>query len=296
MIYILYGEDSYRSRAKLREIAAEYRKKIKGVLDLHRFDAETDDAASFIKETKSISLFQQKKLVIVERFSRAGEKFLKQMKANAEEWQADSNTIVVLWDDAGESAAQKFVKALEPFAAKVQHFGPMSIAEAKKWFDTWLKAQGLALAPSVTAELTDKFHADTWQLTNEAGKIGLGGEPALTKESAERKIFSLTDYFLVNSIQALRALLALRQASTNEQYIFSAIVNHVRLLLLMSDGKEARLEENIHPFVLQKARAKARGLEPSRIRGAYERLFDEDAKIKIGLSDPYSSLVNLILL
>jgi len=138
-----------------------------------------------------------------------------------------------------------------------------------------------------------KFLVD---LINEAMKAALGGELTIPAEDADRKIFALLDTFLLDSISALRALTEMQAAGMNEQYMFAAVVNHTRLLLQLTGRSEFPADEKIHPFVLQKARAKVRNLEPAVISRAYKRLFKEDVKIKTGIVDPYNSLAGSILI
>src|SRR3989338_8114983 len=97
---LLYAKNSNQSRKKLNEIIGEYRAKTNGVFDFHRFDAE-DDATDLLERAgQSASLFQKKKLIVIERPSRGSEAFLKKLRLLAGVWEDDKNTIVVLWDDA----------------------------------------------------------------------------------------------------------------------------------------------------------------------------------------------------
>ena len=295
MIYILYGEDSYRSREKLSEIIEAYRAKAKGVLDIEQFDAEDDDAAMLPKLGQSHSLFQKKKLIVVSYLSRGSESFLKRLKQAIQEWKDDENTIVVLWDDAEKKSAAKWLAVAEPAAKNAHEYKSMTPKEASKWLTLFLENQMLSLDQKAADELAAKFSQDTWRLANEAGKAAMGGEIADRVEIDDKKIFSFLDFLFLDRICTLQALVALRDAGVSEQYIFSAAVNHTRLLLILSDGKELGPEAGTHPFVLSKAQRKVRELDRSKIRALYERLFDEDVKIKTGASDPYSSIVNLVL-
>jgi len=293
MIYLLYGPDSYRSREKLNEIIEAYRAKARGVLDIDRFDAEEGDAALLSKFGQAHSLFQKKKLVIIERPSLGDEKFVKALRLAAKDWKDDANTIVVLWDDgAGKT---KWLPAVDSLADSAHEYKKMTPAEAKKWLGVFLKKEKLELSPKTADELVIKFAADTWRLVNEAGKVGMGGDMAELLEVDDKKIFSFLDFLFLDKVRTLQALISLREAGVNEHYIFSAAVNHTRLLLVLADGHGLGSEAGTHPFVLQKVQRKARSLERQKLRALYERLFDEDVKIKTGVSDPYSSLVQLIL-
>ncbi len=292
MIYLLYGQDSYRSREKLREIVAEYRKKSEGVLDLHQVDAEDDPDGAIAALRSAPSLFQPKRLVVIERAGLAGETLWKKLKPVLKNLAGDKNVIAVFWEP---DESKKFLKFIEPIGAKSQEFRRMTSAEGKRWLAAFLKTRDSSVSDAILDEIILHFIGDTWRMTNEATKAALGGELAIPAEDADRKIFALLDAFLLDSISALRALAEMQAAGMNEQYIFAAIVNHTRLLLQLTGRSEFPADEKIHPFVLQKARAKVRNLEPAVINQAYERLFKEDVKIKTGSSNPFASIVSILL-
>ena len=65
MIIFIYGEDSYRSRQKLNEIIEYYKKIHKNGLSLKFFSDENLNFQEFKDETKSVSMFAGKKLIIL---------------------------------------------------------------------------------------------------------------------------------------------------------------------------------------------------------------------------------------
>lgn len=292
MIYILYGQDSFRSRQKLREIIGEYQKKNEGTLDLHRFDAETDDPREIAEAGKSQSLFQKKKLVVVERPSVNWEKLSKVLKPVLKQWAGDKNVFVIFWDNAIGKDFNAFLKVAEPLAEKTQEYKQMSRGEAERWFAAYVKDKKLNLGAEKVRDLLARYSQDTWQLINEAEKVALGGEPSEPLFLADEKIFGFIDAVLVDQIGALKELLRLRNRGIDDYYLYSALVNHVRTLLAVADGGTP---SGIHPFILQKARAKTRRLSRDHLESIYTKLFFEDAKTKIGMSDPYSSMVSLII-
>ncbi|MBI2054718.1 MAG: hypothetical protein HYT39_01310 [Candidatus Sungbacteria bacterium] len=292
MIYILYGQDSFRSRQKLREIIAEYQKKNEGTLDLHRFDAETDDPREIAEAGKSQSLFQKKKLVVIERPSVNWEKLARVLKPVLKDWAEDKNVFVIFWDNAAGKDFNAFLKVVEPHAEKTQEYKQMSPGEVLRWFSEYIKDRKLGLSAENARELLAKYSQDTWQLVNEAEKVALGGEMAEPLFLADEKIFRFIDAALVDQISALKELTNLRNRGIDDYYLYAALVNHVRTLLAVADGDTP---SGIHPFVLQKARAKTRRLSREYLKSVYTKLFFEDAKTKIGVSDPYASLVSIIL-
>jgi len=293
MIYVLYGIDSYRSREKLREIIEQYRAKTEGVYDFHQFDVEDDPIDKLEQAAQSASLFQKKKLIVIERASKGNESFLKKLKEWAKDWQEDTNTIVVFWDDADKKGFSKILAILKD--AKTQEYGPMTLDQERRFAAEFLKENKLTLAPKTIEQILEAAHGDTWRIANELSKVSLGGDVGAKTFDDDRAIFALLDVALINPRHALMVLERMRSVGVNEHYIISALINHVRLLLLIAEGKGLGPEENAHPFVIQKAREKVRHINLSRIRSVFEKLFLMDAKIKTGAQDPYIALVRLLI-
>src|SRR3989344_4524929 len=99
MIYILYGPDTYRSRKKLNEIIAQYREKAGNNFNLHRFDAKDDKTEDIKRACESGSLFEAKKLVVIEYAFVAAESF-PQIKSAVAAARHALDTILILWDGA----------------------------------------------------------------------------------------------------------------------------------------------------------------------------------------------------
>jgi len=83
MIIFLYGQDSYRSRKKLNEIIDHYKKIHQSGLNLKYFNGKELNFEDFRDEIQQTSMFDEKKLAILEdTFSNKQfkEKFLKYSK------------------------------------------------------------------------------------------------------------------------------------------------------------------------------------------------------------------------
>ncbi|PIZ89427.1 MAG: hypothetical protein COX89_01700, partial [Candidatus Nealsonbacteria bacterium CG_4_10_14_0_2_um_filter_37_10] len=86
MIIFLYGPDTYRSRQKLNEIIEHYKKIHRSGLNLRYFEAGNLNFQDFKNEVETISMFREKKLVVLkdifsnkdfqEEFLKQGEKFV----------------------------------------------------------------------------------------------------------------------------------------------------------------------------------------------------------------------------
>jgi len=66
MIILLYGEDTFRLRQKLIEVIEEYKAKHKTGLNLARFRENNFDFDKIKEKIESVSMFDEKKLIILE--------------------------------------------------------------------------------------------------------------------------------------------------------------------------------------------------------------------------------------
>lgn len=292
MIYLLYGADSFRSRAKLRQITEEYRKKHEGALDLFRFDAKIDNPEMLEEAGKAQSLFQKKKLIVVEGAAKAGAKFEPHLKRFLREWKEDKDVVAFFWDEGSAKDLSSYIKKVEPHAAKAQEFKEMAPAEAARWLGEFVKEKNLKLDASQVRELLNRFSASTWQLATEAEKAALGGEMGRPLFLPEEKIWGFLDASLLHPRAALHALSRL-VAEADEYYLWASFVGHVRTLVMAADGE---LPASIHPYAADKARRKVRALDPRKLEALYEKLFYEDANTKTGVSAPFSALTDVALL
>jgi DNA polymerase III delta subunit len=298
MNYLLYGEDSYRSRKKLGEIIEEYRKKSGSNLSLHHFDGEDDDLAMLKQIAGTLSLFDAKQLVVVEYALASGEQFgyvLDLVRSTT----GAVDTMLLLWDRNLDQNAKKHLAEVRPFIAKVQEFKPLEGVARGRWIRQEADMRGVKLSPSEVALLASGNY-DSWGIVQQLDKMavnpGLRPTPAGTYTST---IFQLGDTFFTSRRDGLRHLLALFDAGEDEFGIFSYLVNHVRTLATIhaytGTHQPVPAQHGIHPFVIKKASTTARQLSDGQLHSLLYRFFEEDWRVKVGLSKPKDSLIQILL-
>lgn len=288
MIYLLWGADTYRSLEKLHAITAEFRAK-SGEFDVQEFDAETDAATGLSERLKAKSLFQKKKLITVRRPAAGKEPFQKELKAFLKTAAHDPDIIVVLWQP-GE--AKKLAAMVEDLEGKSQEFKEMSAAEERRWLAAFIRQENLSLPENEIERLLGAFSGDTWRLVHEAEKCSLGGELGAA-EAAEQKNYAFLDAFLVHRESALEALIRLRASGANDFMLFGSVAAHIRNLIAAASGAEL---SGSYPAAREAARRKLPKIKREVLEPTLEKLFDEDIKIKTGRTDPYTSLIDLVIL
>lgn len=298
MIYLLYGEDTYRSRRKLREIAQEYRKKTAGVLDFHKIDAEENDLSALKYAYESSSLFSKKKLIIVENvFSDSCDADL--LMKSVIGLKDSKDVIIILWGNEPPPAAK--IKSIGRCASKTQEFKNLSGSRLTSWTLEEAKNRGLKLFPARLAYLA-RFGNDLWALSNELDKLAADSELGLggNKTFPEKKIFDLGDVFFTSKRAALHNLLQLIYQGEDEFGIFAYLANHSRVLLTVKTYAQERQPlpptSGIHPFVAKKAAVTARDSSIKKLERWHEKFFEEDLKIKTGQTTPREALLNILLL
>jgi DNA polymerase III delta subunit len=97
MFIFLYGEDTYRSSQKLQEIVNEYKKVHETGLNLIYFDCQKSNFEEFKNSVQSISMFREKKLIILKQGffnTNFKEKFLQWAKPARE-----SENIIIVYEN-----------------------------------------------------------------------------------------------------------------------------------------------------------------------------------------------------
>ena len=296
MIYFLHGPDTYRSRKKLNEIIGEYRKKAGSHLNMYRLDAERDDLRTLKNLCEIQSLFSSKKLIVIENALSAGKdlEFLADVFSRVRESQ---DMVVLLWDGELNTAVKKGLSHIEKIASKIQEFKILQGEDLREWIRFEAHERNVALSPSELLWLAS-FGGDVWKITNELEKLLLTGKSSAGAQEKELTIFNLGDSFFISKKDALHTFHRLIDSGQDEFGIFSYLANHLRTLYTIKFYSERNRpipsSQKIHPFVVKKASALVRSLSLKRLARLMTNFFEEDVKIKIGLSRPKDSLVRIL--
>ncbi len=112
-------------------------------------------------------------------------------------------------------------------------------------------------------------------------------------------IFRLGDTFFSSPREGLRSLLSLLHDGHEDFNLFSYLVNHARVLAVVKYYAD-RLEpvatkHGIHPYVVKKAGSAIRLISKDALSDTLKSFFEEDHRVKTGLSKPRDSLVKIFL-
>lgn len=176
MIIFLYGPDDYRREAKKREIVAEFQKK-RSDLGIGRFDLVSEDGFKSLQEfLMSQSLFQPKKMAILDNGFELEAKVLKKILLEV----LENKNITVLM-----SEKDKPVKALDFLLKEPVVNQKFENLEGKEWENFILK-EAKRVEVKITAGalrfLAGVYQNNSWGLVTEFQKVKYLGNPAAFRQ------------------------------------------------------------------------------------------------------------------
>ncbi len=297
MLYLLHGPDTYRSRRKLNEIIAEYRTRHGSDVNLHRFDAEDDDPILLARLGESGGLFAVKKLIVIE-YGLSSARGFDAVAGLADRSGHDADTLVVLWDRELDAAGKKRLAEIQKHLTKVQEFVLLTGAGRERWIREEVARRRADLSPS-DVRLLAASGMDSWGTAQAIEKSGLGARISAAGAGSGANVFALGDAFFASRRDGLRRLLELLADGQDAFGLFSYLASHSRTLAVVKhyadQKKSVPSSHGIHPFVAKKSAALVRGLSPERLASSLREFFEEDWRIKVGLSTPEQSLVRILL-
>jgi len=308
MIILLYGKDTYRSRQKLDEIINYYKKTQKKGLDLSYFDFEKDTYQDFKERIRSVSMFKEKKIVIL-RNAINNESFKKDILRD-HKWIAKLDDAIV-FHEAGEiSEKNKLFQFLKKYG-KHQEFKPLDGLKLKKWVLKEFEKQKARISAGALERIINSVGNNSWRMVNEIKKliaykkgteVDYDDVGLLVKPKIETGIFKTID--AVASKNKNMALSLIRQhldGGDSPLYLLSMINFQFRNLLIMKSFEErghyslkSAGELGIHPYVAKKTAEQSVKFSLEGLKKIYRKIFQFDLAIKKGRIDAETALYLLI--
>lgn len=325
MIIFLYGEDTFRSRQKLRELKNKFIKEVdpdgNSIVILAGGNLTTGELSEAVGAQ---SLFTRKRLIIIENiFVNKREKLLEKadeyLKKKVGKKDKPDDNIIIFWDETtGEKlGSNKLFKYLS--AQKYnQFFKKLSNTETAVWIKKEFTSRGAKAKPQSVLSLASMFSGDLWQLNNEIDKLINYKKAQLLTESeaiineddigltcrgnVDENIFALTDAISnKNKALAMKLFEQEIEAGVAETYLLAMIIRQFKILLqvkeAVANGMSSRKIINqlhLHPFVVQKCSAQVNGFSISLLKKVFSSLIEIDKNIKTGQTD-FKAALSLLL-
>lgn len=294
MILFLHGEDTFRSRQKLKELKEKFTKEVdpQGYNLTHLIAPESDLSA--IANAFSASPFMaSKRMVVIEQISqqkrsdKEDESLLELVKAMLED-----ETIVIFYEEKLNKNDLK-KKLLKEIASTpyVFEFPVWTAQQVAGWIQQELQNEGVSIARDALQYVSASVGADLWKAKTEALKLSCYGK-AIDREIVyddvkklvagfvQDDIFGLVDAIAAKQTgQALKRLTDQIDSGSHEFALLSMVTRQLRILQQVKD----HATQGIHPFVVKKTTSQAQSFPQEKIEKSYHVLktYDEQAKRSI---------------
>jgi DNA polymerase-3 subunit delta len=298
MIYFLFGQDTYRSRKKLKEIVEEYKKRHQSGLNFIKINFDEKDLDDFKQNIKTVSMFDEKKLIVMEEVFQQPEYFQEELLnyLKKKKMDIDKNSILVFWaEEVKTGGLFKFLKK----KAKTQEFKLLQPHKLREWIKKYIKEQKGNIDNRAVEILIEYVGSDLWRMVNEinklisfkkqetSNKIQAEDVEGLVKPEIDVNIFNIIDSLgQKNKKQALRLIHDYFKKGESESYLLNRFVYQFRnLIKVKSDGKL-----DMHPFVIKKTLSQARNFSLDELKKIYCKLLEVDLNIKTGKMNTRTAL------
>ncbi len=312
MLILIYGEDTFRSRARTRELEEKFREKFDAQgYNLSRFD-ETADIDEVRGAVTAPPFLASKRMVIL---SRMIEKKGKQDTVAHLFEHIPESTIVIVWEEGDVKDFSKnilFSKIARAKDTKTYPFNTLRDLELETWTRAEAQKRGVEFGRGALRALTLRVGADLWQMNSELEKcVAHGGiiteevVNELVRGKTTENIFRFVDALTARDrTQAVRELTNERACGTPVPYLMNMITRQCMLLrqteaYCTEHGRcsPAELAEALacHPFVAKKLLTQVKMFRAHELGHIIDTLFSLDHAIKKGSVDQDSALDLLVL-
>ena len=267
MFYILYGQDTYRSREKLNELVSHFKTKVSG-LGFFRIERDNFNEAEFDEMLKGKTLFEKKYVVVCEGILE-NKQTADFVLGNLDKLAKTDNMFLFLEKDIDEKVLEEFKKQ----AYKVQEFKHLDGVKLKVWF------AAKKIPANIASDIIKKSGSDLWRASKEIEKYQLGSSASKLDETPAYNPFAICDAFAEKNKAKTWIIYqqALRQGIPAEE-VFFKILWQIKNLLMVKKLMSAKVanvgkESGLKPFVAGKAIKTAKNFTEEELENySYEML------------------------
>ncbi len=302
MILFIFGPDSFRSKQKLKEVCD---------IIPETFDARITEYSVFKSNVTNISLFDKKKILVIEDiFDKKSKEFKELFIENFEALNKSEHTIIV-YDNSilKQTGRDKLLKLLLD-KAEMYFFSEMYPATVKKWIKDKVESYDKKIDNAGISLLYSYYQKDLWRLDNEIGKLVCFTDSITEKDVKilSRPNFNSNIFDTIDAIakkeksNALNLIFKHMSNDNNAIYILAMIASTFKTLLIIKElsEKNKTYEEilsitKLHPFFAGKSYKQSQQFSYTELKNIYRRIFKADFNIKTGRIDPAVALELLVL-
>ncbi|OHA62817.1 MAG: DNA polymerase III subunit delta [Candidatus Wildermuthbacteria bacterium GWA2_46_15] len=310
MILFLYGQDSFRSRKKLKEIIEQHQKVRPGGLNLFYHDFLEDNFSDFRSQIENQSMFVEKKLVVIENVldnQDLSQKFLEYLKEKEKLLRDDILIFFEVKEFNLNNSLFTFLKKI----AQTQEFKPLALPALRLWIRQEAKEQGTEIEDPAIDQLIAFFNNDLWSLSSEIKKLAslkadrkieISDIGLLSRAKIETNIFKTIDAVASGDKKnALKLINQHLEEGDSPTYLLAMVNYQFRNLLLIKDLLEKKNSLDVilkltrlNPFVARKGYFLSQKFTFKKLKIIYSQILDTDFKIKTGKISPRQGLELMI--
>lgn len=267
MIIFLFGQNHFFIKKKTKELIDEYKKKHQSGLNLLKFDSDDLDFKDFKNKIETISMFKEKKLIILKNifspsinwrkesvFNRQNkifkEKFLDYIqKSNLKK---DKERIVIISElflsepnKIKDIKKDKLFLELTKSPVLYKEYKNLSFSQLKKWLFDYFKKENVKLGDGVLDYFISLMPADNLEfIEKEIEKLILytrdknnfikkeDVDLLISETNFNQNVFKIIDLLTEKKKGAVINLIGkFLKSGKNELYLLAVILNHIRNLI-----------------------------------------------------------------
>ncbi len=307
MIFFLYGEDTFRSRAKKRELLDGFKSKRDPTgMNVVVLDAQKDKEERIFEELVAAPFLAEKRMLVIENLlSNKKTKLQKSFLEILEAQKIPETTILILWEEGKtfKSDAGKLFDILkkEKYA---QEFPVIAGRELSRWIVSEIASHSATIESPAVDFIVAHAGNDLWYihslldqlLAYAAGaQITLENVKIFLKETVDDNIFNLVDALIAKNSKKVFAMIEEQyRKGEDAQFIFAMIMRQFKILLQLSDMYARGMRERddivarqlgLHPFVVKKSLSLVQKYSFEQLKTIYHELLEIDIKTKTGQGD-----------
>ncbi|MBI4812564.1 DNA polymerase III subunit delta [Candidatus Falkowbacteria bacterium] len=325
MLIFLYGEDTFRSRQKLKELKDKFLREVDpGGTSLTALDGETVALEKISEAIGPVSLFAKRRMIVIENiFLNKSQTIFKKL---FEYLKGKEKENIIIFRDrlSAKEKLPAYKSGLFKFLSKQkysQEFKALSNTEIVAWVKKEMEKRGGKISQSAVILLSSFLGNNLWQIDREidklisykaSGKLSLGSDAGaiigeedvknLAHGRFDENIFALTDALSArNKRAAVKIFEEQIEAGLTDGYLLSMIARQFRIMLRVKQALESGLSSRqiisllkLHPFVAQKSIAQVRNFSIPVLKNILNKLTEIDYLAKTGKSD-VKTMLSLLL-
>ncbi len=328
MVHVVYGPDSFTAHEVLNRLLSSQAEDGFQAGSEHRIDGKTATPSEILEAAEQVSLFGEKRLVVVEgllaRFGKSESrdkgprpKGRRKQSSDIGEWETfvtrvhalpEASILILL--DGDVSKSNPLFAALLPVAT-VERLEPPKKDALVQWVQRRAAMLGGRMERAAAQRLAAWNGEDLWRLSTEIEKLVVyaDGRPIevdvvdkMSSSGLAPSIFMLVDAIVEGNQKLARHRLDdMYQKGLSAGYLFTMLGRQLRLIAQVHDSRAHRGRSqppsrelaSLQPFALQKATSQAERYTEQQVRYALGRVVEADRNIKSGT---YSDRVALDVL